>query len=121
MQIVQAQSVDSGIRSLRVGVAGFKDCDFLEWGHVRRSDVGPRLATVGRQMNQAIVGASPDAIDVQRRGRDGIDYAALNSFRGFFRAKLANARGRVKRLPREIRTDLLPPSAPLPPLPQPFC
>ena len=37
----------------------------------------PRLAAVARHVDQPVVGAGPDAIDVERRRRDRVDHAAL--------------------------------------------
>ena len=42
-----------------------------------RRDVRPVRAAVGRRVNQTVVGAGPDALDVDVRRRDGVDDAAV--------------------------------------------
>ena len=68
-------------------------------------------AAIGRHVNQSIVGAGPDAVDVERRRRHRIDDAALGRLRRRFVAELADVGGNLERLPGEIRADLRPAAA----------
>src|SRR5215813_10192036 len=117
-QIIQAQRVDGSVCSLLVKVAGFNDRDFLEGRHVWRCDIGPVLSAISREMDLAIVRPGPDSVDVQRRWRHCINHAALRGLRRLLAAILAHTRRNFKRLPREIRTDLLPASSTSRGLPQ---
>src|SRR5262249_37897684 len=94
------------------------DRNFLEGRHIWRRDVGPVLATIGSEMDLAIVRAGPDAINVQRRRRHRINHAALNGLSSLLAAIFADARRDFKRFAREVRTDLLPASSTSRSLPQ---
>ena len=69
-------------------------------------------------MNQAIVGAGPNQIDVQRRRRHRIDHAALRRLCGRLRAILADALRHFERLARQVGTNLIPVSPAVFRLPQ---
>ena len=59
-------------------------------------------------MNQPIIRARPNKIEVQRRRRNCVEHASLRRLRIWLRAKLANAFGRIESLAREIGTNLFP-------------
>ena len=68
-------------------------------------------AAIGGDVDQAIVGAGPDAIDVGGRGRDRVDHALLRGLRGGLVAILADAGGDLPRLARQVGRDFLPTAA----------
>src|ERR1035441_4577137 len=65
-------------------------------------------AAIGGQPDQAIVRTRPDAVDVERRRRDRIDYSALLRLGRRVAAKDAHGSGYFPDLASEVRTDLLP-------------
>jgi hypothetical protein len=68
-----------------------------------RRDVGPLRAAVGGELNQAVAGARPQHIDIERRGRErGDGSLGDRSHRG---RVLAGVRGHVPGLAREIAAD----------------
>ena len=66
------------------------------------------VAAVGSEPDQSVVGARPDAIDVERRRRQRINHAALLGLRRGLIAEDAHRGWHVKGLAREVRADLLP-------------
>src|SRR5262249_27734208 len=68
----------------------------------------PVRASINRDMNSSVVSSSPNAIDVQRRRCNAINYAALRWLGCLLIAILAHARGYFKRRSREVRRYLLP-------------
>ena len=69
-------------------------------------------------MNQTIIGAGPYHIDVQRRGRNGINHAALGRLSVWLRAVFTDCFGDFKGLARQVGTDLLPTTAAIASLPK---
>src|ERR1039458_1594355 len=65
-------------------------------------------AAIGGQPDQAIVRTRPDAVDVERRRRDRIDYSALLRLGRRVAAKDADGCGQFPDFASEVRTDLLP-------------
>ena len=76
LEIVQAEAIDGGVDGVVVEVRGVELRHLAPGRHGGRRDVLPGLAAVAREVDQAIVGAGPDDVDVEARGRDGIDDAA---------------------------------------------
>src|SRR5215813_9706546 len=64
-QVIQSQRVDGRIGGLLIKVARFNNRYFVEWLELRRGDVFPVSASVSGYMNQTVIGAGPDQIDVQ--------------------------------------------------------
>src|SRR5882672_5377523 len=82
--------------------------EFAPRGDFGRSDVLPALATVAGYVNQAVVGADPDQVDIFRRRRDRINYSAVLSFRRVGVDKLAESRRHARTFTGQVRTDLVP-------------
>ena len=106
--VVEPQRVDRGVGGLRVEVAGVDDRHLHERLQLRRRDVVPRRAAVGGHLHQPVVGADPDAVDVERRRRDGVDHAALGRLGAVGAAVLADRRRRLPGLARQVLADLRP-------------
>ncbi len=81
---------------------------FCHAEQLRRRDVVPVRAAVGGQPDQSVVGARPDAVDVDRRRRERVDHAALLRLRRRLGVEDANRRRHVERLARQVGADLLP-------------
>ena len=64
MQIVQLESVDGGIRRFIVEVRGLHQRDLAPRSQRRRRDIGPRLSTISRQVDDAVVRTRPDSIQI---------------------------------------------------------
>src|SRR5208337_1443388 len=107
-QVVEPQRVDRRVRGLHIEVARFQDRHLLPSRHLRRRDVVPIRSAIGGQPDQAVVGSSPDAIDVQWRGSERVDYAALLGLCRSLRAEDANRRWNFPGFSCEVRADLLP-------------
>ena len=105
-QVVEAQRVDSCIGGVGIGVAGFDARDFLPCSQSGRRNVVPILAAVSGEPEESVVRPGPDAIDVERRGADGINDAALRGLH--FAGKDADARGDIPGFACEVGADLLP-------------
>ena len=65
LQIVHPQSVDRCVSSVRIEMSSFDQRDLLPRGNARRSHVAPGFTAVAREMNQTVVGATPDAVRVE--------------------------------------------------------
>ena len=107
-QVIESEGVDRRVCGVLIEVAGFDDRNFLKRLKLWRRNVRPMRAAIAGDLNQAIVGTRPDAIDIQRRGRHRVNHAALCGLRRWLRAKLADGLGNFESLARQIRTDLLP-------------
>ncbi len=76
LEIVEAEAIDGGVDGVVIEVRG------VELGHLApgsdggRGDVFPGLAAVAREVDEAIVGARPEDVDVEARGGEGVDDAA---------------------------------------------
>src|SRR5882762_10626737 len=99
-------------------MTGVNDRNLLPRFELRWRDVNPVGATVSSQVNQAVVGSRPDAFDIQRRWRNGIDDTALGRLRSWLRAVLADRLGKFESFTSQIRTNLLPVSPAVSCLPQ---
>ena len=99
-------------------MTGVDNRNLLPGLKLRRRNIGPVCASVSRQMDQAVIGAGPDAFDIKRRRRDGIDDTALARLGRWLRAVLSNCDWKFESLARQIRTNLLPVSATISRLPQ---
>src|ERR1035438_9074755 len=73
--IGNAMAIHRRVGSDGIEMAGFDPGNLAPRRHGRRRDVGPRLAIVAGDVDQAIVGAHPDGSGLERRGADGIDHA----------------------------------------------
>src|ERR1019366_10660434 len=101
-QVVDAQRVDGGVGGEGVEVAGVENGDLHPGSDGGRGDVFPVEAAIGGDVDQAIVGAGPDAIDVGGRGGDGVDDALLRRLGGRLIAVLADAGGNLPGLARQV-------------------
>src|SRR3954462_10862084 len=99
-------------------MAGFNDGDFLERGHIWRRDFIPLLTAVTSEMDASVVRAGPNAVDIERRRRYRINYAALHGLGRFFVAIFADAHRNFKRRASEARRNRLPALAAVHRLPQ---
>ncbi len=108
-QVIETQRVDRRVGGVGIGVAGFEDRDFLPRGESRRRDVVPVRSAVGGEPDESVVGAGPDAVDVERRRANGVDDTALRGLH--FAGKDADAGWDVPSLAGEVGTDLLPGAA----------
>ena len=105
-QIVETERIDRRIGTLRIEMRGLHDRDFRPGHQLRRGDISPRFSAVGRDVDQSVVRAGPDAIDIERRRREGVDDAALRD--ADLRCVNANVRRHAPCLARQIGTDLRP-------------
>ena len=71
----EAMAIDGGVGGFGIEVAGLDLRDLAPGGHRRRGDVVPVLAVVAGDVDEAVVGADPNGIGVERRGADGVDDA----------------------------------------------
>ena len=71
--VVEAQGVDCGVGGLGVEVTGVHVEDLPEGLQLRWGHVVPVPPAVGCGPDEAVVGARPEAIDVERREAKGID------------------------------------------------
>src|SRR6267154_3519990 len=69
-------------------------------------------------MYQTIIGTAPNAIHLQRRGRDGINHTALLCRSRGIGAIFSDTRRQLIGLARQVRTDLLPIPPTVPRLPK---
>ena len=82
VEIVEAKTIDRGIRCAGIEVRGFNDGDFAPRLELWRGDVLPIFPAIACELDYAIVGASPNGIDFFERWRDGVDRAAMLTFFG---------------------------------------
>ena len=75
-QIVESQRVHCGVSGVRIEMSRFNQRNFLPGRDTWRRYAAPGFSAVGGQMNQPIIGSTPDAVHVERRWRDRIDHAA---------------------------------------------
>ncbi len=75
VHVVEAQGIGGGIGGLGVEVAGIHIEDAGPGLDLRRRDVGPFRAAVGSDLDEAIAGAGPEHVDIERRGRERGDGA----------------------------------------------
>ena len=81
VQIVEAETIDCGVHAVGIEVRSVQLRDFTPGGEVGRRNFAPVLAAVAREPDEAVVGAGPDDVGVERRGREGINYAAMFALR----------------------------------------
>ena len=105
-QVIQPQCIDGRVGGWGVEMAGLDDGDLFEGAQLRRRNVHPILSAVGCQVDHAVVGPCPDAVDFQRRGRHRVNHSALRRLRGRLGAVFADACRHFKRLARKVRADL---------------
>src|SRR6267143_1646723 len=117
-QVIKPQCVYSNVGCSRFEMTGVNDRNLLPRFELRWRDVNPVGATVSSQVNQAVVGSRPDAFDIQRRWRNGIDDTALGWLRSWLGAVLADRLGKFESFTSQIRTNLLPVSPAVSCLPQ---
>src|SRR5207253_1631200 len=104
--------------SVLVEMAGFEDRNFLPGPQLLWRHLAPMRAPVGGAMNQTIVAAGPDQINIKRRRSDRVNHAALDRDCRWLRAKLSYRFRNFKGLARKVRADLIPVSPPVFRLPQ---
>ena len=75
VHVVEAQGVGGGVGRLGVEVAGIHVEDAGPRLDLRRGDVGPFGAAVGGDLDEAVAGAGPQDVDVERGGRERGDGA----------------------------------------------
>ena len=109
--VVEPQGVDRRVSRQRVEAAGVHVEDLHPRPERRRSHIAPRHAAVRRRLDHAVVGADPDAIDVDVRRRDGVDDAALGDERRV--GVLADDGRELVRLAGRVVTDALPVDPPV--------
>ncbi len=117
VQVVEAERVDRRVRPQRVGVRRVHDGHFCPRRQLRRRHVLPRLAGVTRDLDQPVVGAGPDPVDVEIGRRQRIHDASAGRRRGWRSDVLADARRHGPGFPREVRADLRPARSPVHRLP----
>ena len=81
-EIVEAEGVDRGVRLAAIEVRRLEDRDLRPRHQRGRRHVLPLFAAVGGYVNQSVVGARPDQIDVERGRRERVDHTALRDFCG---------------------------------------
>src|SRR5271165_1908275 len=64
-QVVEAQRIDGGVGGVGIGVAGFDNGNLLPSGQSGRCDVVPVSSAVCGEPDESVVGAGPDAVDVE--------------------------------------------------------
>ena len=109
-QVVEPQRVDRRIRGERVEMARV-DERHLRPRRLRllgRGHVLPMQSAVRRHVDQPVVGARPDDGDIEGRGRQGVNDAALRGPRRVGAGVLADIRRNVPRLSCQVLADLLP-------------
>ena len=116
--VIQAQCIDGRVCGLRIEMSGVQNGDLGEGHQLRRRDVFPMQPAILRHVDQAVIGSRPDAIDVQRRRRYGINYAAPRRLRARLIAIFANIRRYFPTFPRQVGADLLPAVSAVARLPQ---
>src|SRR5574340_1815845 len=77
--IIEAMAVNRRIRGAGAEMPGFDNADLRPWRELGRRDVRPVLATVARDPDIAVIGAGPEQILLERRGRELIHHAALRT------------------------------------------
>src|SRR5438094_625336 len=77
-QIVEPESIDGRIRCVLVKVAGVKNRNLLPCFQLLWRHIGPVSAAISGSLNQAIISAGPNEIDVQRRSRNCVDHTSLS-------------------------------------------
>ena len=117
-QVVEAQRVDCRVGGQRSEASGVHDRHLGPRADARRRDILPGHAVVGRHMDQPVVGADPDPVDVLVRRRDGVDDAARRGLRRRIARILADARRHGPRLARQVGAQLLPVRAAVDGLPE---
>src|SRR5664279_4656516 len=83
------------------------------WFQLGWRDVLPRLTPIARQLNQAIIGAGPDGVDLFERRRHGINRAPVVAVLRIACRKRSEIRGHFIRLAGKIGTDNAPAVAPV--------
>src|SRR5690349_2642464 len=81
--IVQSNSVDRSICGVRVESAGVDQRDLAPGGHASRSDVAPVFTAVSSYVNQAVIGARPNDVDVFIRRSHRVYNSATRLLRHF--------------------------------------
>ena len=110
LAVVEAMPVDRRRRRVScVEVRRFDDADLRPRRERRRRDVVPVRAFIARAPDEAVVGADPEQIRVERRWRDRVDHAAARALSeivgGSHRVEV---RRHVRRFAREVRADRAP-------------
>ena len=108
IQVVQAERVHRGVRSICIKVRCVHDRDFRPRTHGGRRNVLPVLAVIARHLNEPVIGAHPDGVRVHRTRRDRVDHAAAGRSGGGSADVLADVFRRVPRFAREVGALLLP-------------
>src|SRR5258707_7117880 len=104
-------TVHGGVGGGDVKMRRFDVSDFAPRGDFRRRYVGPGFSFILGEMDQAIVGASPDFSGANRRWSDGVDYAVAFAFGRIFRSGRIEIGGHSGIFAREVPADLLPGAA----------
>ena len=89
--VVEADGVDGGISRPGIESSGVHDRDFGPRNERGRCHVRPVLPAVRGCVDQAVIGADPDAVDIDVRWGDRIDDAAAHGFRRGVISILADA------------------------------
>src|SRR5258708_4487451 len=104
-------AVHRGVSSGGIKVRSLDVSDFAPRSNFRRRNIGPTFSFVLRDVNQSVVGASPDFSGAHGRWRDGVDHAAAFVFRSVFCGNGIKIRRDAGIFAREVRADLLPRAA----------
>src|SRR6476659_5523820 len=86
-------------------MAGIYLREFTPGVYRRRRNVGPFESTITRYMNQSIIGARPDQIDVLRRRREGVNNTTARLRRHLRSTKHSDALRNFRLFTRKVRRD----------------
>jgi len=106
--ILEAMTIDGGVRGGSVDVGGFDVGDFAPGSEFGRRDVGPGFTVVASELDEAIVGANPNLLGVDEGWSDGVDDAAAFGFRSIGGGGRIEIGWRARIFASEIGADGLP-------------
>ena len=104
VQIIEAEAIDGGIGRLQVIVRSFELRDFAPGR--KRVDGLPSFPAIARELDEAVIGADPNSVDVAERRANAVDDAAMGLVAGGGKRQETLRHAGI--LASEVRTDLLP-------------
>src|SRR4051812_37107717 len=108
LEVIQTKTIYRCVNSLGVEVGCIQLRHLAPCGHLRRSDVLPRLAAIAGDLDQAVICARPDQISIFWRWRQRVNHATMLPFRGIGLHKCSEARGNSGIFSSEVWADDLP-------------